>query len=340
MLTGADATPSELIRALAGCDAVVAMRLHACLLSHRLGVPVVGLAYDPKLSHHFAQLGADANVVPLDVDAATLTASVVGLLEDPAGVDRDRVQALERRAEAGVAALAAALAIADRPAMYHLPPEPPEALGPKRGDATVVDLSEGRLVMQDPRSDPAIAAVELTADRATLAYAIGAPQPDQAIGLSFPLAVTVGEPCVVSCVVTSPYVRRRNRKWIAYQVVIDGTPVVEEDVALWGRPNRIDIELVPDRPSIDLTVSLVPLRPCKEWSWQRPSRLVVESVRIAPLPEGGERRVGASSPHCTVLGEADLEPGPAPPLTGLARIGRGVDRRIGRLRSRAPAKSD
>ena len=340
VLTGAEATPSQVISALAGCDGVVAMRLHACLLSHRLGVPVVGLAYDPKLRHHFAQLGADRNLLPLEVDRGRLATALIGLIEEPSRVDRDRVRALERRAEAGVAALAALLAASDRPVMYDVPPEPPEALRPQRGDASVVDLSEGRLVLDDPAPDPAIAAVELTADQATLSYAIGAPQPGQSIGLGFRLGATPGEACAVSCVVTSPYARRRNTKWIAYQVVLDGTPVVEEDIALWGRPNRIEIELVPDRPSIDLTIRLVPLKPCKDWSWQRPSRIVVESVRVSALAEGGETRVGASSPHASVVGPAEVASGPTGPLSGLARIGRGLDRRLGRLRNRVAAESD
>ncbi len=339
MLTGAEASPEQVIRTIAGCDAVIAMRLHACLLSHRLDVPVVGLAYDPKLRHHFAQLGAEANLLPLDADPATLAAALAMLVDQPIPVDRGRVRELERRAEAGLAALAARLAERERPAMYQVPPAPPRSADRSGREGSVLDLSDARLVLGDPDADPSIASVELTADRATLAYAIGAPQPDQTIGLRFPLTVPAGEPCAISCTVESPYVRRRNTKWIAYQVAVDGTPVLEEDLALWERPNVISIELVPDSSSIDLTIRLVPLRPCKDWSWQRPSRLLIESVRVVPVAEGGDLRVGASSPHAQLLVAPD-PPAPEPPLTGLARTGRGLDRRLQRLRSRLTTSSD
>ncbi len=341
VLSGSEATPRQVVRAISVCDAVIAMRLHACLLSHRLDVPVVGLAYDPKLRHHFAQLGAESNVVPLDVDRATLTATLATLVDQPVRVDRGRVHELERRAETGLRALASDLAARDRPVMYQVPPAPPETADRSAGVGFVADLSGAELVVEGPDTDASIASVELTADRATLAYAIGAPQPEQAIGLRFPLTVTAGEPCVISCTVESPYVRRRNRRWIAYQVLVDGTPVAEEDIALWGPPNAISIEVVPEAPSIDLTVRLVPLRPCKEWSWQRPSRLLIESVCVVALPQGDDLRVGASSPHTRVLtAPDDAEPAPPPPLTGLARTGRGLDRRLARLRSRLTSPPD
>ena len=62
--TAADA-PSGLAGAIAGCDAVVAMRYHAGLFAIRSGIPVIGLVYDPKVRHLFAAAGAEAYAVEL-----------------------------------------------------------------------------------------------------------------------------------------------------------------------------------------------------------------------------------------------------------------------------------
>ena len=55
----------EVLGTLEAADALLSMRLHASLLAHRLGVPAVGLAYDPKVSEHFARARARAPMPPL-----------------------------------------------------------------------------------------------------------------------------------------------------------------------------------------------------------------------------------------------------------------------------------
>ena len=44
-----DSPVEEVLGTLEAADALSSMRLHASLLAHRLGVPAVGLAYDPKV---------------------------------------------------------------------------------------------------------------------------------------------------------------------------------------------------------------------------------------------------------------------------------------------------
>jgi polysaccharide pyruvyl transferase CsaB len=51
--------------ALQGCDLVLAMRLHAAVFAAAASVPVVGLAYDPKVAHLFDALDAGQWVMPL-----------------------------------------------------------------------------------------------------------------------------------------------------------------------------------------------------------------------------------------------------------------------------------
>ena len=93
---------------LRASTAMLAMRLHANLLAHRLGVPAVGIAYDPKVSSHFEEVGrADACLelnAPEDELEAALEAAVTGGAEPPHGIAD-----LERRAGDALDGLAAAL---------------------------------------------------------------------------------------------------------------------------------------------------------------------------------------------------------------------------------------
>ena len=64
----------DFIGALKKIDLLLSMRLHSCLLAHRLGTPAVGLAYDPKLRAHFQEVGRADLAVDLDIPAADLAA--------------------------------------------------------------------------------------------------------------------------------------------------------------------------------------------------------------------------------------------------------------------------
>jgi polysaccharide pyruvyl transferase WcaK-like protein len=53
------ATPRDLALTIAGMKAVVAHRLHACIVAWSYGLPVVGLGWDRKVESFFASVGAE-----------------------------------------------------------------------------------------------------------------------------------------------------------------------------------------------------------------------------------------------------------------------------------------
>lgn len=57
IVAATDASPSAPADAIAGLDALIGMRLHALILAIRHGVPVIGLAYDPKVERLLTDAG-------------------------------------------------------------------------------------------------------------------------------------------------------------------------------------------------------------------------------------------------------------------------------------------
>jgi len=97
-----DSTPAAVYEAIAGAELLLGMRLHALIFAAMAGVPLAGLAYDPKVTSFLASVGLGGQAGPLDLDAEvlwrllTLTrehkAEIVTALAEP--MTRLRAQAL------------------------------------------------------------------------------------------------------------------------------------------------------------------------------------------------------------------------------------------------------
>ena len=104
---------AELFGTLKACQGLVSMRLHCCLLAHRLGVPTVGLAYDPKVRSHFQELGIEDFSVALDFSVPILVDKIKQILSLeghhlPQSV-KTRVQQIESQAREGIKTLGSRL---------------------------------------------------------------------------------------------------------------------------------------------------------------------------------------------------------------------------------------
>ena len=99
------ATPGDLVDFVAGCDVVIAHRMHACILAHAFAIPAIGLKWDVKLDSFFALAGREGFIADCaDLDPVALTALVARALET--GVDRAHLDAMVAATRADVATLA------------------------------------------------------------------------------------------------------------------------------------------------------------------------------------------------------------------------------------------
>ncbi|ATG53763.1 hypothetical protein CFK41_02455 [Brachybacterium ginsengisoli] len=116
---------AEYLGALEGCHAVLAMRLHAGLIAHRVGVPVVGLCYDPKVYRHFAEVdrvddGLDLTAASSQISERLRLAVTDGLSERSQELVRDHARDARAALDISVQAVAATPAV---PAVYEVPAE-------------------------------------------------------------------------------------------------------------------------------------------------------------------------------------------------------------------------
>jgi polysaccharide pyruvyl transferase CsaB len=140
--------PLSVAAVIARCSALIGMRFHACLLAHRSSVPAVGLAYDPKVSALFDQVGCPELAVPLDIGVEPLVSLVERVLEHPESQKeslRSRVAELEHQARLGLDRLRQRLDRAPRVSLPLLLGSSPSPSRPREELAARLRESEARL---------------------------------------------------------------------------------------------------------------------------------------------------------------------------------------------------
>jgi len=90
--------------ALRGAHAIVSGRLHGMVLGATCGVPVAGLAYDPKVAGFGAEVGAPVVPVPTGAEDGSREAAVAALtrFSDDPRLDVAAVERMTARAQSGV----------------------------------------------------------------------------------------------------------------------------------------------------------------------------------------------------------------------------------------------
>lgn len=93
--------PAEIYGVVAGASLVLGMRLHSLILAAMAGVPLVGLAYDPKVASFLRRLALEDFICPLEADAETIWRILQAARERRAEITAtlaDRLPALRERA--------------------------------------------------------------------------------------------------------------------------------------------------------------------------------------------------------------------------------------------------
>lgn len=73
--------PRDMLREVAGCDALIGMRLHSLIYAATAGVPPIGVSYDPKIDQFLRRLGETPAGTTDDLDPARLAEAVIERLE-------------------------------------------------------------------------------------------------------------------------------------------------------------------------------------------------------------------------------------------------------------------
>ena len=95
-------TPAQLLGIVGGAEFIIGMRLHILIYSAKMGIPVIGLTYDPKVDSAMKYLGQDFTVPVNDMNPLTLCSFVDTIMKTHSALS-DELKAAgaesERKAE-------------------------------------------------------------------------------------------------------------------------------------------------------------------------------------------------------------------------------------------------
>jgi len=91
-----NASHSEIVQAIAGNKVMVSMRLHASMLAWRLGVPSVGISYDPKVALFFDQICMSGLCLSLESTESSILEKTTSAIENAQLLISQASNAIER----------------------------------------------------------------------------------------------------------------------------------------------------------------------------------------------------------------------------------------------------
>lgn len=303
-----DAPYPVFLRSLRDAAILVSMRLHTNLFAHRVGKAPVGIAYDPKLTGHFTQLGRAEFAVEMPVDRNRLWDRLSAAF-DAGDLDEQTVNAVrELEAQAnetlhGLCRLieAAPKKLPDTGSMVQAPPKESKsrALMPWPAEQSL-DL-RGALVRGGSEISAAreVDVIRRTTFKGDLFYMdLRAASKGDYATWRLDVPVPSDEDGVrIELWLRQHYKEKRNLAGrFVYEVSIDGEVLFREDITGWSERNSVWIAKRTDADTVDLRVRVVALRKTESWGWGRAAAMTVEAVRAMPWAASSALEWGASSP--------------------------------------------
>lgn len=309
-IVGAETPLEEFLDVISRASMVVAMRLHANLLGHRLGVKCIGFAYDPKVQAHFEEIERADFVLPMETESELLNSTLSQVLNSSLSQETfDLVKENEQRAKLALAGLSqqivgAKLQVSPIKGMVHEPIAEPKAKPASNNG--IWDASEsvhlgkavavGGNLFDQSRQVPVVSGANYKGRR--LKMDLRAPIAGDYVELQLPIETNPGEGIRTELWIKQRYAEKEKiRGYMEYSVLIDDTEVFSHEVAEWNPRNTVWLAFKPTQQVHKVCIRLKACRDTKNWNWGTATELTLERARVLKWENSDDFAWGASSPY-------------------------------------------
>ncbi|MEE2528800.1 polysaccharide pyruvyl transferase family protein [Pseudarthrobacter sp. J75] len=315
LVLGGDFGLREYIGALSAVDSLIAMRLHAALIAHRLGTPVMGLSYDPKVRRHYEEVGAADLCVDIENSAADYDNTLQAVIDLGGNVRTETaglVQELERQAIAALRDTASRIAAepenqdvyripSERPAFTKASEKPAKALQVKAAFTAVETRATKLRVIPERRLN-----VRFDSPRAVqISLPTSTPWAGQGMEQKGSIRVHGTGPVEIAVSIANRYRNPRNNGKIQYVVRI-GDYVLIEDLTASNDVIQLRYTTAGEG-EIPFSLRVVVLENCQQAEgWKRYTNVTARILHAAPVPASSIPGMFASARTVLPLTEAVL----------------------------------
>ena len=126
-----------------------------------------------------------------------------------------------------------------------------------------------------------------------------APEKNDTAEVEIPLILNEEESYNVLVHLRSPYENPKNKGRLKYEVLFNGTLLLEEDIAYWKETNLINLAVRPSQKENMLQVRVTAIKNCENWGWGKSGTLIVERVTYRKSKEilSDKMEVTCTSPY-------------------------------------------
>ncbi|OFI39657.1 hypothetical protein BIU82_00920 [Arthrobacter sp. SW1] len=318
LVLGGDFGLREYVGALSAVDFLVSMRLHAALIAHRLGKPVMGLSYDPKVRRHFEEVGAEEFCVDIDDPAADVTGVLSSVLKLEGRIRESTaafVRGLEQEAVAALQGTARLIASEpENPDVYRIPRERPVFNAGKDGAAKAPVVKAAFTAMQTRVTKLRVVPerrlnVRFDSPRAVqTSLQTATPWRGQGMEQHGSIRVQGNGPVEIALTVTNRYKNVRNRGKIQYVVRV-GDQVLIEDLTESSDILHLRYTTAGEA-HVPFSLRVVVLENCpKAEGWKRFTNVTARISHAVQVPPSSPEGMFASARRVLSLEEAAQLPG-------------------------------
>lgn len=301
----------QFLATLAGARALVAMRLHAGLLGHAVGTPGVGIAYHPKVSSHYLDIGREEFLVPMPVPQGHTQQLLLRALDE--GLHAEHTACVEDRRHKAQAHLERLLVEITRlPAhptgqAWNVLPSKASAPATIEVPGQVVriqgDEAMGFNLVNDDRQVP-VTYRDLGGTGCVMAMS------NRVLGAGDCVNVDVDVPTKKDTgyrilIALKPALRETEAlaNTILHEVLVAERVVMSMDPARWNAPTSVVIAGVAVTDLTTVSIRTRALRDTQDWGWGAASALTIQALSVLPW-NSGETVATASNPFATIWPEA------------------------------------
>jgi len=143
-------------------------------------------------------------------------------------------------------------------------------------------------------------------DQALFYLDVNAPEKGDRVSFTLDLPVVPEQGYFLTLLLRSPYLRRKLRGRMRYEIILDNMLIGSEDIADWNNENQIQIVFQAEKEICELKIRVCAQTDCEPWHWGIAGKIIIGRMELKKNDYKGLKKANATSPFTMISVESLL----------------------------------